>query len=114
MSRIRFEGTVTRVFSKGFDVLEVREHQGRQFKQKFTVWGDAPAQGSQVIVEGLLSLSVDEWTGREGDTRHSVKASVNQPNVTVQSAPEQQPVEAWNGDQGVTVTGPEWNAEAPF
>ena len=90
MSRVRFQGTVTRVFSKGFDVTEVTRSGDREFKQQFTVWSeDRPAEGSTVTVEGLLSLSVDEWKGREGDVRHSVKASVNKPTITVEQAQAQ-------------------------
>lgn len=97
MSRVKFQGLVTRTFAKGFDVTESRKAQdGREFKQRFTVWTDEPvAEGATVTVEGLLSLSVEEWKGRDGDTRHSVKASVNKPTVTVAEDAAPEPHQSW-------------------
>lgn len=82
MAEIKVTGEVTRVFSKGFDVTERRESNGREFKQRFTVWGGEAQSGERVTVTGLVSVKDDEWTDRDGNTRHTPQVSINQPKIT--------------------------------
>jgi len=100
------DAKVVRVNRSGFGV-QVQEPEkqsnGRTFKgDRFTIWFTDPhglSEGDTVSLSGFLSAKVGEaWTDREGNERHSVELSVNQPRVDgdVQVQSDAEPADEWS------------------
>lgn len=87
MALIEIKGKISRIFynNKGLEVTESYETKTGETKEKrYTVWLNSPTvleTGTDVTVKGLHSAEIDEWTDKEGKTRHSVKVSLNNPLV---------------------------------
>jgi hypothetical protein len=88
MASIKVKGTVSRVFyeGKGLEVSEqFQTKSGESITKRFTVWLKQPGTydiGDEVLVEGLYSAEIDNWTNKEGESKQSIKVSINNPNVT--------------------------------
>ena len=76
-------GTVTRTFynGKGAEVTETfQKNDGSEGKSRYSLWFREPHnlnEGDSGKWRGALSVKVDEWTDKEGQTRHSAKVSLN-------------------------------------
>ena len=76
-------GTVTRTFynGKGAEVVETfKKNDGSEGKSRYSLWFKEPhglSEGDAGSWRGALSVAVDEWTDKEGGTRHSAKVSLN-------------------------------------
>lgn len=88
MASIKVKGTISRVFYEGKG-LEVSEQfttkAGESITKRYTVWLKNPTSydiGDEVAVEGLYSAEIDNWTNKEGESKQSIKVSINNPNVT--------------------------------
>lgn len=88
MASIKVKGTISRVFYEGKG-LEVSEQfttkAGESITKRYTVWLKNPTSydiGDEVLVEGLYSAEIDNWTNKEGQEKQSIKVSINNPNVT--------------------------------
>ncbi len=88
MASIKVKGTISRVFYEGKG-LEVSEQfttkAGESITKRYTVWLKNPTSydiGDEVLVEGLYSAEIDNWTNKEGESKQSIKVSINNPNVT--------------------------------
>jgi hypothetical protein len=85
MATIEVNGRINRLFyeNKGVEVVEAyKTKSGDEKERRYTVWLNTPTQmqiGDEVQVKGLFSAEVDEWTGKDGQPRHSVKTSINNP-----------------------------------
>jgi len=88
MASIKVKGTVSRVFyeGKGLEVSEqFQTKSGESITKRFTVWLKQPGTydiGDEVLVEGLYSAEIDNWTNKEGEAKQSIKVSINNPNLT--------------------------------
>lgn len=77
------EGEITRVFheGKGARLKETfTKRDGLEGSKEWTLWFKDPhglVEGDRGTFRGSHSDEVDEWQGREGDTRHSVKRALN-------------------------------------
>lgn len=85
MAFTSIQGQVTRVFyqGKGAEITESFEIKGKEIKKRWTAWFDEPhglTEGDDVEVSGLHGDEVDEWV-KDGDTRHSVKRSLNKARI---------------------------------
>jgi len=76
-------GTVTRTFynGKGAEVTEIfQKNDGTEGKSRYSLWFKEPHnlnEGDTGKWRGALSVKVDEWVDKEGQTRHSAKVSLN-------------------------------------
>jgi len=88
MASIKVKGTITRVFyeGKGLEVSEqFQTKAGESITKRYTVWLRQAGQydvGDEVSVEGLYSSEIDNWTNKEGESKQSIKVSINNPNIT--------------------------------
>jgi hypothetical protein len=88
MASIKVKGTVSRVFyeGKGLEVSEqFQTKAGESITKRYTVWLKQAGTydvGDEVLVEGLYSAEIDNWTNKDGDAKQSIKVSINNPNVT--------------------------------
>jgi hypothetical protein len=79
------EGKVSRVFfdGKGAEIVEEFTVKGKDMTKRWTAWFDAPhglTEGSTVKVSGLHSDEINEWE-KDGETRRSVKRSLNKARI---------------------------------
>jgi len=87
MAIVNIKGTVTRVFfhGKGAEVTEsFKKRDGSEGTTRWSCWFDDEhllLEGAHVSVSGLHGDSVDDWTDKQGQVRHSVKRSVNNAQV---------------------------------
>lgn len=87
MATIYVNGEVKRTFfeGKGLEVVEsYKSKDGETRERRFTVWFSEPhgyEPGASIEVSGLLSAEVDAYEGTDGQTRHAVKLTVNNPKV---------------------------------
>ena len=88
MASIKVKGTVSRVFyeGKGLELSEAYETKsGETIIKRYTVWLKTPTTfdiGDVLIVEGLYSAEIDNWTNKEGEAKQTIKVSINNPNLT--------------------------------
>jgi hypothetical protein len=88
MASIKVKGTVSRVFyeGKGLEVSEqFQTKAGESITKRYTVWLKQAGTydvGDEVLVEGLYSAEIDNWTNKEGEAKQSIKVSINNPQVT--------------------------------
>ena len=88
MASIKVKGTVSRVFyeGKGLEVSEqFQTKAGESITKRYIVWLKQAGTydvGDEVLVEGLYSAEIDNWTNKDGDAKQSIKVSINNPNVT--------------------------------
>jgi hypothetical protein len=88
MASIKVKGTISRVFyeGKGLEVSEqFQTKAGESITKRYTVWLKQAGTydvGDEVLVEGLYSAEIDNWTNKEGEAKQSIKVSINNPNVT--------------------------------
>jgi hypothetical protein len=88
MASIRVKGTISRVFyeGKGIELTEAfTTKAGETINKRYTVWLKAPTTfdiGDELTVEGLYSSEIDNWTNKEGESKQSIKVSINNPNIT--------------------------------
>lgn len=114
MAKVTVDGTVARTFydGRGAEVVEEFTVKGELRKVRWACWFDAAhglSEGQAVSVSGLHSDQVDEWE-KDGQTRHSVKRSINKARVEGQQVVESAPAQdSWN----VPSTGGEYDA-SPF
>lgn len=85
MAKIQIQGaTVDRIISdKGLAVsTSFTRKDGKQAKEKFTVWSDPTGfrVGDVINVVGNLSVKVDEFEGDNGTVRYA-QVSVNNPKI---------------------------------
>jgi single-stranded DNA-binding protein len=91
--------TVFTTFSKGFRVVEEsKSRDGKDYSTRWTVWSDTlgVTEGDIVSVSGFLGAKVNDWTDKDGQTRHSVELSLNSPRLTESKAAPVQSEEPWN------------------
>jgi len=72
-------------FSKGFRVVEESKgRDGKDYSTRWTIWleGTNLHDGDIVSLSGFLSAKVNEWTDKEGQTRHSVELALNSPRIS--------------------------------
>jgi len=87
MASIEVKGTITRIFyeGKGLEVSETfNTKSGESITKRYTVWLNSPtvlSEGSAVSVKGLYSSEIDNWTNKEGESKQSIKVSINNPQV---------------------------------
>ena len=117
MAIVNIKGTVTRVFfhGKGAEVAETfKKRDGSEGTTRWSCWFEDEhllLEGAQVSVSGLHGDSVDDWTDKQGQVRHSVKRSVNGARLTG-AVPDSQPVsEPWATDTRSDVPPAEVGAE---
>jgi hypothetical protein len=95
MAFTTIQGTVTRTMfnGKGAEVTETfQKRDGTEGKTRWACWFEAEHglnEGDTIEVSGLHGDQVHDWTDREGETRHSVKRSINKARI-----------KAGNGSQG--------------
>jgi len=83
MAFAEVSGTVTRTFfnGKGAEVTETfQKNDGSEGKSRYSLWFKSEhnlSEGDTGKWRGALSVKVDEWTDKEGQTRHSAKVSLN-------------------------------------
>jgi hypothetical protein len=88
MASIKVKGTISRVFyeGKGLEVSEqFQTKAGESITKRYTVWLKQAGTydvGDEVLVEGLYSAEIDNWTNKEGEAKQSIKVSINNPNLT--------------------------------
>ena len=88
MASIKVKGTISRVFyeGKGLELSEAYETKsGETITKRYTVWLKTPTTfdiGDTLIVEGLYSAEIDNWTNKEGEAKQTIKVSINNPNLT--------------------------------
>lgn len=85
MAYVSVSGTVTRTFynGKGAEITESFEIKGKEIKKRWTAWFESEhglSEGDVVEASGLHGDEVDEWE-KDGQTRHSVKRSINRAKV---------------------------------
>jgi len=92
MATIEVNGKINRLFyeNKGVEVVEsYKTKTGDEKERRFTVWLNQPTTmqvGDEVSVKGLFSAEVDEWTGKDGQPRHTVKTSINNSLLTLRES----------------------------
>lgn len=106
-------GTVTRTFynGRGAEITESFTVRDKEIKKRWAAWFDAEhglSEGQVVEVSGLHGDEVDEWE-KEGETRHSVKRSLNKAKLKGQ--PAQAAAAAPAADTWAATT---YNDETPF
>lgn len=107
-------------FSKGFRVVEESKgRDGKDYSTRWTVWSDTIRvnEGNIVSLSGFLGAKVNDWTDKEGQTRHSVELSINSPRLAgedakdssqpVQSRPQPAAPDVWNAPSN-------YSDETPF
>lgn len=83
MSEVVVSGVVGRVFfdGKGASVEErYKSKSGDERVQRWSCWFQTPhglTVGDQVVVRGLLSAKVGEWTNQSGELKRFVELSIN-------------------------------------
>jgi hypothetical protein len=88
MASIKVKGTVSRVFyeGKGLEVSEqFQTKAGESITKRYTVWLKSPTTfdiGDEIQVEGLYSAEIDNWINKEGESKSSIKVSINNPYIT--------------------------------
>jgi hypothetical protein len=88
MASIKVKGTISRVFyeGKGLELTEAYTTKaGETINKRYTVWLKSPTTwdvGDELQVEGLYSAEIDNWTNKEGESKQSIKVSINNPNIT--------------------------------
>jgi len=104
MAIVNIKGTVSRTFHNGTgaEVTEVfSKRDGSEGKTRWTCWFDSAhglSEGEKVAVSGLHGDSVDEWSDKQGQVRHSVKRSVNGARLSGDTSPPQPVSEPWGTD----------------
>lgn len=89
MARVSLKNVqVSKVFQDGraAEVVETYTSQGREAKQKYTLWFNEAhglGEGSIVDVEGLLSAKLREFESETDGTVRFIQLSVNYPTVKV-------------------------------
>ena len=87
MASIEVKGIITRIFyeGKGLEVSETfNTKSGESITKRYTVWLNQPTlltEGSPVSVKGLYSAEIDNWTNKDGESKQSIKVSINNPQV---------------------------------
>jgi hypothetical protein len=129
MAFTTIQGTVTRTMfnGKGAEVTETfQKRDGSEGKTRLACWFEAEhglAEGDTIEVSGLHGDQVDDWTDREGGTRHSVKRSINKARIkahggsTGSPAPQQQSQEepwAGNAPTPQAGAGDVWNQPGEY
>ena len=120
MAFIKIESAeVTRaVGSRGaFQIQEfVTLPDGRTFPKTFTVWqeGEVPATGAIVQVYGSLSTKVREWVNAQGETKHVVDVSINEPTVSIIGKPKPATPEETKSALGDIIQDINVNTGLPF
>lgn len=121
------EGEITRVFheGKGARLKETfTKRDNSEGSKEWTLWFKEPhglSEGDRGTFRGSHSDEVDEWQGREGDTRHSVKRALNGTTPVgdraasggaqaAQNAPVEEP---W-ATSAPAASGDVWNAPTTF
>lgn len=110
-------GKIGRTFydGKGAEVVESWQQGSETFTKRWSAFFEQPhglVEGAEVTVSGIHGDKVDSWD-KDGDTRHSVKRTLNKSKVKGQeaaaapSAPPQRPAE----EPWATA---EFPAEVPF
>jgi hypothetical protein len=120
MAIVNIKGTVTRTFYKGLgaEVTEkFKKRDGGEGETRWACWFDTEhglAEGAVVKVSGVHGAQVDEWQGREGDVRHSVKLSINGSRIaTGDAVGDSQPVSTHSAtDTRSTVATPQTGAQS--
>lgn len=78
-------GKITRTFynGKGAEIAETFTAGGKEITRKWAAWFEAEhglTEGQEVEVSGLHGDEINEWE-KDGETRHSVKRSLNKARV---------------------------------
>lgn len=88
MALIEVKGKITKLFweNKGLEVTETfNTKTGQTINRTYAVWlgKQSPFQvGDAVTVKGLYSAEVDKYVNKNGETKETVKVSINNPLVT--------------------------------
>ncbi|HMA78400.1 MAG TPA: hypothetical protein VKP88_04710 [Candidatus Paceibacterota bacterium] len=89
MAEVKANGVVKRIIEGYGFVLEesFQTRDGESRSKFFTVWDKAYAekhiaQGDRVQVSGLLTVKIEEFTGRDGDSKQVAAAHINNPTTT--------------------------------
>lgn len=97
------KGKVTRTFHNGTgaEISETFQVRGEPITKRWSTWFEAAhglTEGQEVEVSGLHSDTVDAWETKEGETRHTVKRSLNKSRVVSQqpsAAPSSPQQDSW-------------------
>ena len=92
------KGNISRVFfnGKGAEVEEKFTISGKEITKRWAAWFEEPhglEVGAQVEVSGLHDDKIDSWD-KDGETRHSVKRSLNKAKVKSGKADDAAPAHA--------------------
>ena len=70
--------------TSGYEVWEtINLPSGQSFEKKWAVWTTpAPASDTTIIVTGTGSWKVREYTNQNGETKHTIDASLNDVKVS--------------------------------
>jgi hypothetical protein len=103
MAFVTVTGKVSRVFyqGKGAEVTESFQVRGETKQKRWTAWFDTEhglVEGDDVELSGLHGDELNSWE-KDGETKYSVKRSLNKAKVKSSSAAVEEPWTA-NDDDG--------------